>query len=128
MLVSEYMLNLPLRGPGHQSCVTGRSVHNQRIERLRRDVYAGCVSLNYKLFNMLEEDELLQFTSEKDMCALHYVFIPRLNTQLDVFCTSYAHHRMRTAPFQLWTLGLIEGSGDNHVIEGLLEEDSVSYC
>ena len=123
VLVSEYMLNHPLRGPGCRSCITGRSVHNQRIERLWRDVYAGCVSLYYELFNMLEEDELLQLTSEKDMCALHYVFIPCLNMQLDVFCTSYVHHRMRTArnfsPFQLWTRGLIEGSGDNHVIARL---------
>ncbi len=33
--VSEYMLNHPMRGPG---------VHNQRIERLWRDVFVGCVS------------------------------------------------------------------------------------
>ena len=91
VLVSEYMLNHPLRGPGRRSCITGRSVHNQRIERLWRDVYAGCVSLYYELFNMLEEDELLQLTSEKDMCALHYVFIPRLNMQLDVFFVLRMH-------------------------------------
>ena len=88
MLVSEYMLNHPLRGPGCRSCITGRSVHNQRIERLWQDVYAVCVSLYYELFNMLEENELLQLTSEKNMCALHYIFIPHLNMHLDVFCTS----------------------------------------
>lgn len=80
---------------------------------------------------MLEENELLQLISEIDMYALHYVYVPRLNMQLDVFHNSYGHHRMRTArnmsPFQIWTRGLMEGCGDDHVLEGLVEEDLMSY-
>lgn len=57
------------------------------------------------------------------------IFIPRLNMQLDSFRNSYAHHRMRTAgnqsPFQLWTKGLIENSGDESALNGLREEDLV---
>ena len=33
VMVSQFMLTHPERGPGHGSCITGCSVHNQRIER-----------------------------------------------------------------------------------------------
>ena len=34
--VSEFMLNHPDGGPGRGSCITGRSVHNQRLWRDQR--------------------------------------------------------------------------------------------
>ncbi len=76
--------------------VTGSSTHNERIERLWRDVYR-CVGVMYHdCFHKLEEEECLDPLNEIDMYCLHYVFIPRVNHTLQSFVDLWNNHSLST--------------------------------
>jgi len=57
--VSFFLLSHPLRGPGHGSFLVGKSVHNQRVERMWHNVYQGVTGLYNNLFSPLENVYLL---------------------------------------------------------------------
>lgn len=114
ILLARYMLDHRDRGPG--SVITGKSTHNQRIERLWRDLFSGCVNF-YHLFYWMEDIGMLNPNSEIDLYSIHFLFLPLVQQQLDTFRQAWAVHRMRTersrTPQQLWILGLYAQHLDN---------------
>lgn len=93
------------------SCVlTGSSVHNERIERLWRDVHR-CVAVIYSdELRSLEADGKLDPLNEVDLYCLHCIYLPRISKSLLEFQESWNNHSISSegsrTPYQLLDEGL----------------------
>ncbi|KAH3778502.1 hypothetical protein DPMN_179966 [Dreissena polymorpha] len=88
--IARYMLD---NGYG---MITGKSVHNQRVERMWRDVYEGVLSYFHDFFFYMEEESILDHLDERHIYALHFVFLSNINHKLDTWNEAWANHRLRT--------------------------------
>lgn len=92
--------------------ITGASTHNQRIERLWRDVFRSVGVLFHDTFCKLEDDGYLDPLNEVDLFCLHFIFKPRINAALDSFTESWNNHSISSVnsmtPNQLFIQGALE--------------------
>lgn len=92
------------------SCViTGSSTHNEKVERLWRDVHRCVAKIFSELFTELEMVGMLDPLNDVDLYCLHYVFLPRINQSLTELKESWNNHVISTAgnltPSQLFFEG-----------------------
>lgn len=83
-----------------------------RIERLWRDVWAAVSSVHYEVLHRLEEEGSLDPANPTHLFCVQYVFLPRIQADLNTFIKSWNDHPLRTernrTPNQLWEIGLLQ--------------------
>jgi len=75
------------RGFNRGSKIAWLSVHNRWIERLWTEVFIEVGQFYCTLFYQMEENGILESTSIIDLFCLYYIFLSRINNQLNLLIT-----------------------------------------
>ena len=119
-------------GTASNPVLKGQSVHNQRIERLWRDMHNYVITSYKNVFYYLESMEMLDPNNEIEVYALHYVFLPQLNKALDLFVMQWNNHPLSSehgyTPFQVWKQGFYNYTqSDYTTVREVLDPNSVNF-
>ena len=96
---------------GFLHVIVGSSTHNERIERLWRDVHRCVLQPFANKFYSLEQSGLLDPLNEIDIFCLHFCYGPRINNCLASFQDAWNNHSLSTehnaTPYQLFVAGFL---------------------
>lgn len=119
-----------VQGTNRGSHITGESKHNERIERLWRDVFLHVISYFYELFYSFEDQDLLNVDDPLDIESLHQVYLPEINRRLHFFHESWNRHSIRTekhqSPRQIWFSGMVNISTNNNAVNHVFNPPDIA--
>jgi hypothetical protein len=128
--VARWMLDR--YGTASNPVLTGLSVHNQRIERLWRDVGDAFVRYYKSLFYFMEENNILDPLNEIHLYALHYIYLPRISRSIEEFTLAWNNHPVRTencrSPIQIWVDGFYQhASSCQRAVQTALNQNDIDF-
>ena len=99
---------------GETCVIAGSSTHNERIEKLWRDVHRSVIITFVNLFRALEAEGHCDHLNEVDIYCLHYIFVPRINQALLSFVEGWNSHAVsmegNQTPYQMFIMRLLPTS------------------